>query len=436
MILDIIITTNAPGELLTWVKPVILVLNKEIPSSRIIIALVPCPFSSGLEYNVASEFPEISCVLTPEETIYFLLKNKLPVNKYFSLSKQGLVLHLGGDQFFSLLLAKRTKFPLIVYTEKFINWHNFVDKFLLIDQQSYTKKRLKGIPHQKLCVVGNLMVDAVQTTMDPRKVREQLNLKSSMPIISLLPGSKPFKVKYLTPLLLKISDEIRKKDNNIQFVIHRSIFTPLEQLEESITNEKYRKVTNGTKASLFSDKSGDYIITENGTKVVIIPPSYHYNGIQISDICLTTPGTNTAELAILGIPMIILLPLNKPEIIPLEGILGRIGDIPYIGKLMKIPLIKYTLKKIKFTSLPNIKSNMMIVPEFIGNIDINQVVDNTIDLLNDHQRRREISINLRKIMGNKGAAFNVVNQIKELMIKNYPCLRNQLEYKINKSITK
>ena len=49
MDLNVIITANGPGELATWVTPVVEALRTQLPDIRPIIALVPCPHSSGYE---------------------------------------------------------------------------------------------------------------------------------------------------------------------------------------------------------------------------------------------------------------------------------------------------------------------------------------------------------------------------------------------------
>ncbi|MBI3962913.1 MAG: hypothetical protein HY335_09185, partial [Deinococcus sp.] len=44
-----LLTTNGPGELYTWVRPVALELRRQFPGSRLIVVLVPCQFASGRE---------------------------------------------------------------------------------------------------------------------------------------------------------------------------------------------------------------------------------------------------------------------------------------------------------------------------------------------------------------------------------------------------
>ena len=51
-------------------------------------------------------------------------------------------------------------------------------------------------------------------------------------------------------------------------------------------------------------------------------PCFHhqqYNLMNWADLALTILGTNTVELAALGVPMVVTVPLTHPEEIPLRG---------------------------------------------------------------------------------------------------------------------
>jgi lipid A disaccharide synthetase len=417
MSFDVVIITNGPGELSTWVKPLVSKISDTLPEARIIIALVPCPYASGEEDKIGIGLPGVGYLLDVRETCLYLFSKKLPGD--FSFRERGIIIHLGGDQFFTVAMGWRTKFPTIVYTEKLLLWPNLIDKYLLTDQNAYANARLRGIDATKLSVVGNLMVDAVSSQMPPQEIRERLGLSTLSSVVSLLPGSKPFKVKYSTPFLLKVADYIAKKKPDVQFVLSQSPYTPLYQIVGSVTDEKFITALDGTSARFGRTKNGNVLVTEQGTVVNIIPPEFQYEAYQISDVAVTLPGTNTAELAILGIPMVVLLPLNKPEHIPVEGLWGRIADLPLVGKYIKMLMINYALKKLKFISLPNQKLGYQATPEITGNILPVEVANKAVDIIEKPYERREISLNLKKAMGTNGAAKNVVANIIDVLLKRY-----------------
>jgi lipid A disaccharide synthetase len=162
------------------------------------------------------------------------------------------------------------------------------------------------------------------------------------------------------------------------------------------------------------------LVTEQGTVINIIPPEFQYESYQISDVAITLPGTNTAELAVLGIPMVVLMPLNKPEKIPAEGFFGILSNIPIFGKYLKKALIKQALKRIKFVSIPNQKLNRMIVPELIGNIHPVEAANTALNILEEPLSRRNISMNLKASMGSTGASKNIITNMVEILLKKYP----------------
>lgn len=414
---DVVIVTNAPGELSSWVKPLVAKISSSLPEARIIIALVPCPYSSGQEEGIASSIEGVFRVLDPNYSSLYAFTGKTP--KDFRFQDKGIIIHLGGDQFFSVLMSWKTKFPTLVYTENLTLWPNLIDKYLIVDQNTYANARLKGVKPEKLAVVGNLMADAVNIKLTPQEIRERLGLETSAPIVSLLPGSKPFKVKYATSFMLKIADYIAKKKPETQFILSQSPYTLLSQLVSATSEEKYILPLNGSKARFERGKNGNTLITERGTVINIIPPEFQYESYQISDVAITLPGTNTAELAVLGVPMITLMPLNKPEEIPVEGMIGLLNKIPFIGKKIKLLIIKNAIKKLKYVSIPNQKMDCMITPELIGNIHPVEVANIAIEIFDNPYKRREISLNLKKSIINTGASKNIVAQIVEVLLKKY-----------------
>lgn len=418
MSFDILIISNGPGELSSWVKPLVGKINETLPEARIVICLVPCIYASGNEYNVAIEFPGVSYVMNTHETSTYILSKKLPEG--FMLQEKGIVIHMGGDQLFSILVSKRTKFPAIAYTEKLILWTSRFKRFLLSDQNLYASARLKGIDPSKLTVVGNLMVDAVSHNKIPQDMREKLGLSTDKSVVTLLPGSKPFKVKYSTPYMLRIADYIAKKNPDTQFLISQSPYTPLNQIVGSVTIPEYINALEGVGARFGKTESSEVLVTEQGTIINIVPPEFQYEAYQVSDVAITLPGTNTAELAILGIPMIVLFPMNRLDDIPIEGLIGAISDIPLIGKYIKRAFIKYAVKKLKYVALPNQKMGAEVTPELVGEIIPLEAAEKAFRILTNPYERREISLNLKKTMGSSGATKNVISNIVDVLLKHYP----------------
>ena len=101
-----------------------------------------------------------------------------------------------------------------------------------------------------------------------------------------------------------------------------------------------------------------------------------------------------------------------------DGIFGVIGKISFINKLLTFIVKYFYFKKKKFFAWPNIKSKRMIVPERIGNISPKKIAKEALFLLKNKDQLKNISDNLHKERGKKGAAEKlatmIVNSIKKL----------------------
>lgn len=416
MDLNIILISNGPGEMSTWVKPLVSTLRKAIPQARVVIALVPCPHSSG-EEKAYSERLHGAYTLAPEDTLHYLLTGQLP--KGLVMAKAGVILQLGGDTLFGVSFKWRTGFPLTVYTEKLVQWKRQVSHFYFKSEEALAHHAPRLRAGQGI-FVGDLMREAVKVNALPMEIRQKLKLREQAPVVALLPGSKPLKVLFTTAFFMKLVDEISLLMPQTQFVLLQSPFTPLTQIRTAIKDPAYVQVLNGSPAKVVHHNAGTALITPQGNQVQIIPPGLNYSAMQVADLSLTLPGTNTAELAALGCPMMVLLPLQRPELLPLDGILHYLSHIPFIGKSLKKTLVLAHLKKIPFLALPNQKAQKMIVPEYRGELYVEALATEAVKLLEDPLQRREMAQALRETMPQEHSAALLCQHLIRLIKSHHP----------------
>ena len=185
---DLIILSNGPGEITTWVLPVVkqirLLQNIDQNNLRISLILSPCPHGTGNEVNIARQLTEIDRVQAAEDFFTYLLWGKTKDN--WDWHSQGLVLFLGGDQFFALTIAKRLNYQSLVYAEWDARWYCYINHFAVMNQAVIDK--IPTYFQNKCTVVGDLMAD-VQFDNLAKSSFIKNKLK-----IGLLPGSKPSKL--------------------------------------------------------------------------------------------------------------------------------------------------------------------------------------------------------------------------------------------------
>ena len=101
-----------------------------------------------------------------------------------------------------------------------------------------------------------------------------------------------------------------------------------------------------------------------------------------------------------------------------DGILGVIGKISFINRLLTFIIKNFYFKKKNFFAWPNIKAKRMIVPERIGNISPRKIATEVLFLIQNRDQLKSIRDNLHKERGDKGAAEKlasiIINSIKKL----------------------
>ncbi|NJR32616.1 MAG: lipid-A-disaccharide synthase, partial [Chamaesiphon sp. CSU_1_12] len=64
--IDLIILSNGPGEVTTWIPPVVRALRDRLGNDRelvrISVILSPCPNASGREVQIVESYPEVDRV--------------------------------------------------------------------------------------------------------------------------------------------------------------------------------------------------------------------------------------------------------------------------------------------------------------------------------------------------------------------------------------
>ncbi|MEZ4608598.1 MAG: hypothetical protein R2865_17865 [Deinococcales bacterium] len=183
-----VLVTNGPGELYTWVKPILAVIRQHYPAYRVIISLIPCQFASGDEARIAQSFGADG-VSSVSEFVRLMSLGTLP--PAFNRDIQGFVLSLGGNGAMAAQLAQKLDYPLYRYS--FVpSKHKDFRKLFVHDEKAYQKALALGVRGDRLEHPGNLVADAVNLSQSLKpKVK---------PHILLMFGSRDIFAKYIIPL--------------------------------------------------------------------------------------------------------------------------------------------------------------------------------------------------------------------------------------------
>lgn len=418
---DILILSNGPGELATWVRPVVRSLRQQLGNNRedvrISVALSPCPNATGKEIEIARSYPEIDRVQAAKDFFGFLLWGKTAEN--WDWRDRGVVVFLGGDQFFPVVIGKRLGYRTVIYAEWDARWHGLVDRFATMKPEIIAKVSPKYA--DKFTVVGDLMAEA-QGDGESAEQSKIHNLKSKIELFGLLPGSKPAKLAQGVPLCLAIAERIYAARPQTRFIIPVAPTLDLQTLARFADAEEnpVLKLVQGTTAELVTGET-PYLKTPSGLEVELFTRFPAYEKLSQCRLCVTTVGANTAELGALAVPMLVLIPTQQLDAMrSWDGLPGLLANLPLVGTNFAKLINWLVLRQGKLFAWPNIWAQEQIVPELVGELQPDAVAEIAIDFLNNPEKLQEMRDRLRSVRGEPGAAQKLAKIVCEELSQSYP----------------
>ncbi|WP_017654050.1 lipid-A-disaccharide synthase [Fortiea contorta] len=411
---DILILSNGPGEVTTWVRPVVKALRQQFGDDRnqvrISVVLSPCPNATGKEVAIALTYPEVDRVQGAEHFWQFLLWGKTAQN--WDWRECGVVVFLGGDQIFPVIIGKKLGYRTVVYAEWDARWHSLIDHFAIMKPQVAQQVSQKYA--HKFTVVGDLMVEAQGGNSG-----ENTSSLPTKELIGVLPGSKPAKLAQGVPLTLAIAEYIHANRPQTEFVIPVAPTLDLPTLASFADPEKNSLVQtfgfSGASLSIPADSTDNpELKTGKGLSIRLYQENPAYELLSRCRICLTTVGANTAELGALAVPMIVLLPTQQLDAMrSWDGLPGLLANLPGVGATFAKIINWFFLRRKGLLAWPNIWAQAEIVPELVGELQASVVGEMVLDLLAHPEKLAAIRTNLRNARGVSGAAQKLAQIVSQ-----------------------
>ena len=406
---DILILSNGPGEITTWVRPVVKSLRQLLGDNsaevRISVMLSPCPHATGKEAAIAASYPEVDRVQGSEHFMNFLIWGKTA--EFWDWRKQGVVLFLGGDQVFPLLIGKRLQYRTVIYAEWEARWYRWIDAFGVMNEA--VREKVTASYREKMTVTGDLMADV-----------QQINLATSQtePIIGILPGSKAGKLAQGVPLCLAIAEKIYQQKPQTRFILPVAPTLDLETLA-SFADPKINvlvKKMGGVSGKLITDKE-PIIQTSGGLRIELVTEFPAKEIMSQFSVALTTVGANTAELGALAVPMLVLLPTQQLDAMrSWDGFPGVLARLPFVGAVFARIINGWMIKQKRLYAWPNIWAKSEIVPELVGELTPEEIAVRVLDWLDHPEKLAQIRDRLKQVRGKPGAAQVIAHLVQEQLL--------------------
>jgi hypothetical protein len=386
----VVVTTNGPGELMGWARPFLRAVLARQPETEITLVLVPCPYATGREAAQAKAMFPNAHVLDPKAYGRFLVNRRVEGMHRGA----GVLQYLGGDLFHATTLAKRLGLTPLTYKFSRRAYSPSFQRFYALDEDNARQLRAAGAPPERVRIVGNLVADSVLGSLD-----EALSPPGVGKGVCILPGSRRAEIKYLVPFFLAVARDLAHRMPEVPITFVVSPFNSDEQLAEALARKPDPKY-GGIQGRLTSDGTA---IEGDGVRVAL-DRSGDYRAISHAQLIVTIPGTKCLEAAVLGRPMLVLVPLNRPDEITLNGLGSYLHHVPFVGRPLKRWLVRKVERGFRFVAQPNIDVGREVAPEMRGVMMPADVVDRVCDLLARPGDLRSMGETLSKIYASHAGA--------------------------------
>jgi lipid-A-disaccharide synthase len=300
----------------------------------------------------------------------------------------------------ALQLGKKLAYP--TYSYKFVPaWNKRLRKLYVHDETAFNKARRLAVPEAKLELIGNLIADAVEQVAPPQAM--------GSPHILLMAGTRDGFSLFLIPFIIALADYLLASFPEASFVWPVSRLISEETIKQGIAGRE-KAILSG----MAGVRKGNLISTPSGAVITMIEEHERHAHMRAANLAITIPGTNTLELGIAGLPSIVILPMNKPEAIPLDGIGHWLGLIPLLGKYLKRYAVKAFVEGLDVpVSLPNRHTHEDLMLELKGKITAQQVAKEAECLLKQPDLLAQKRARLLATMPKAGAAKRLVASITQ-----------------------
>eukprot|EP00898_Chlorokybus_atmophyticus_P003716 jgi/Chlat1/4345/Chrsp29S00348 len=396
--------SNGPGEVLGWVKPAVAALRRAWQDDRdgplrVSVVLAPCPHASGQESRVAADLPGVDRCSPPEDLLGLLVSGR--ERHRWPWRRKGAAIALGW----------RLSYSSLVYAETDVRWP-WLTAYAL-----RTRPQLDAVQQslQHRCqVVGDLFMDAVTDVADDRGGMDEKN--SDKLFVALLPGSKAAKLVLGVPFFASVASALKRRlGDKVDFALALAPTVTLDSLRtygDPASNQLIGKL--GWLASSIVANEDEAVWEPEGSEVraAIWSGSSAYPLYKRCTLCLTTVGTNTAELGALGVPMIVVLPTQALHVFrgATGGVAGLLASIPGpLGDSFAALTNRALLSAAGHLAWPNRQvacewAGREVVPELVGAITPEDVADLAVDYLENPQKLHAMRQELQELQRSRSGS--------------------------------
>ncbi len=401
------ITSNGPGEFSGWVRPLLHALYRLAPESDVTLFFVPDDYATGREPDVARALFPQARIVASKAYVRFALGGALPDGP----DRVDVVQYLGGDLMHAARVHARLGGRASAYKFARRRETKSFERAFAIDDRNANDIAKAGYPRDRVTVVGNLAIDGA--------LAESASGATSHDAIApdgvlVMPGTRKYEVANLVPFFLRVAERLRAIRPEIPLAFALSPFTSEAEIASALASGGHRNVW-GARGRVVRRGEGLAIASADDVSAApfpIVRDAMRY--APRARFAVTLPGTKCIELAALGVPAIVCVPLNAPEMVVINGPLQYLDRVPTIGTLLKRAMVVKVDARFALTAQPNIDTGDVLMPELRGTLMPGHVARAIAAYYDDAAARRSAARRLRELYAaHVGAADRLARTLLE-----------------------
>ncbi|NJD92351.1 MAG: lipid-A-disaccharide synthase [Geobacter sp.] len=226
----------------------------------------------------------------------------------------------------------------------------------------------EGLP---VTFVGHPLLEMAVARLTKSAAQDMFGIDPARKVVGLFPGSRKREIEALLPVMLDSAGLLSKECSDVQYIL------PL--------------------ASTVDRSRVDALIAESAVKVTVVE-GYNYDVMQVCDAIIAASGTVTMEIALFGVPMVIIYKTS-----PLTYFIGsRLVQVDHVG-------------------ICNIVAGERVVPELLqDDAEPANIAAAILPMLRDEVHAAVISnklLSVKEKLGEPGAPQRVAQLAFNLMAK-------------------
>lgn len=403
----IAITANGPGEFAGWVRPLVAALLRLAPATEISLFFVPDDYATGREADVARRlFPAVRTIAGADYVRFAL--GRAPGGD--GPQAADVVQYLGGD----LLHAERVRARLggLLRTYKFARagLAKKIDLAYAVDAKNAGDLERARVPAERVEVVGNLAIDGALAEAAGAFPPSGIDAEVAPGAILMMPGTRKLELANMVPMYLEAAVRLRAIRPDLRAAFAISPFTTENELARVLAAGGHRNAWS-SRGRVVPFRGGLGLVSDRGGEPfpVVRDAMRHASRALFA---VTLPGTKCIELAALGVPAIVTVPMNAPEVAVINGVLQYVDRIPGVGVALKRAMVIAVERRFTYTAQPNIDLDDFAMPELRGTLMAGEIARRIAAYADDAPARAAASERLRALYASHvGAAERMARSL-------------------------